>query len=278
VAVPRRPADLVDDLRRLGVAPGDVVMPHVSLRRLGPVEGGAAGVVEAIDAAVGAEGSVLVNTGVCDDWAWVNDRPEADRPDLLADAEPFDFLRTPSDPDNGVFAEVFRTTPGTVPSDHPEGRFAARGRRAFELVDDVPWHDYYGAGSPLERLEAMGGKVLRLGADLGTVTLYHLAEFRAPVPDKRRARRHRLVLGPDGPSVRVVETVDDCDGIVAWPGEDYFVDILEAYLATGRAAVGRVGDARAELLDAADAVAFAEAWMVEHLTPYASPPGGRRLR
>jgi aminoglycoside N3'-acetyltransferase len=257
------------DLRRLGVAPGDVVMPHVSLRRLGPVDGGAAGLVAAVDAAVGAAGTVLVNTGVCDDWSWVHERPEAERPGLLADAEPFDALRTPSDPDNGVFAEVFRTTLGTVVSDHPEGRFAARGARAFDLVADVPWHDYYGADSPLERLEAMGGKVLRIGADLGTVTLFHLAEFRAAVPRKRRARRHRLVQGPDGPVVRLVETVDDSDGIVAWPGEDYFVDVLEAYLATGRAVVGPVGEARAELLDAADAVAFAEAWMVEHLTPYA---------
>jgi aminoglycoside N3'-acetyltransferase len=265
----RTSADLVADLRRLGVVPGDVVMPHVSLRRLGPVVDGAAGLVAALDAAVGPTGTLLVNTGVCDDWSWVNDRPETDRPALLADAEPFDAGRTPSDPDNGVFAEVFRTTLGTVVSDHPEGRFAARGARAFDLVRDVPWHDYYGADSPLERLESMGGKVLRLGADLGTVTLFHLAEFRAAVPNKRRTRRHRLVRGPDGPVVRLVETVDDSVGIVAWPGEDYFVDVLETYLATGRATVGTVGDARAELLDAHDAVAFAQAWMEEHLTPYA---------
>ena len=261
----RPPEALRDDLRRLGVAPGDTVMVHASLRRLGPVVGGAAGVVAALDAAVGPEGTVLVNTGVCDDWSWVNARPEEEREALLADAEPFDALVTPSDPDNGVLVEVFRTTPGTVVSDHPEGRFAARGRRAFDLLADVPWHDYYGDGSPLDRLASTGGRVLRLGADPGTTTLFHLAEFRVPLAGKRRVRRHRRVIATDGPTIRVVETFDDDTGIVDWPGEDYFVDILEAYLATGRAAVGRVGDARAELLDAADAVAFAEAWMVEHL-------------
>jgi aminoglycoside N3'-acetyltransferase len=164
-----------------------------------------------------------------------------------------------------VLAEVFRTTRGTVVSDHPEGRFAARGRRAFDLVRDVAWHDYYGDDSPLDRLVRMGGKVVRLGADPGTVTLFHLAEFRAPLPVKRRVRRHRRVVGPEGPTIRVVETFDDSDGIVDWPGDDYFVDILEAYVATGRATVGQVGGARSEVLDAADAVTFAEAWMVEHL-------------
>ncbi len=221
--------------------------------------------VAALDAAVGAEGTLLMTVGASDDWSWVNERPEAERAALLADAEPFDFLRTPSDPSVGVLAEVFRTTRGTVASDHPEGRFAARGRRAFALVTDVPWHDYYGTDSPLDRLVAMGGKVLRLGADPDTVTLFHLAEFLADLPAKRRVRRHRLVPGPDGPTVRVVETFDDDDGIVEWPGGDYFVDILEAYRATGRATVGTVGDARSELLDAADAVVFAERWMVDHL-------------
>jgi aminoglycoside N3'-acetyltransferase len=266
VADARTPEDLRDDLRRLGLEPGDTVMVHASLRALGPVVGRAAGVVAALDGAVGPDGTLLMTVGACDDWSWVNEHPEAERATLLADAEPFDLLRTPAEPDVGVLAEVFRTTRGTVASDHPEGRFAARGRRAFDLVDDVPWHDYYGAGSPLERLEAMGGKVLRLGADPDTVTLFHLAEFRAPLPTKRRVRRHRRVTGPEGPTIRVVETFDDSDGVVDWPGEDYFVDILEAYLATGRATVGTVGDARSEVFDAADAVAFAEAWIVEHLT------------
>ena len=58
---------------------------------------------------------------------------------------------------------------------------------------DVPWDDYYGAGSPLERFVAAGGRVLRLGADDDTVTLIHYAEYLAPIADKRRVRRHRLV-------------------------------------------------------------------------------------
>ena len=240
-------------------------MVHASLRAIGPVERGAAGVIDALEAAVGAEGTLLMLLGARDDWAWVNERPEPERERLLRDAVPFDFLTTPADPDVGVLAEVFRQLPGTVVSDHPEGRFAARGAAAADLVEDVPWHDYYGPASPLERLVHTGGKVLRLGANLDTLTVLHYAEYLAPVRGKRRVRRHRLVTGPEGPEVRVIECLDDEHGIVDHPGEDYFAVILREYLAAGRASRGLVGRAGSELIDAADVVDFGVAWMTEHL-------------
>ncbi len=263
---------IVADLRRLGVVPGTVVMVHTSLRAIGPVDGGAATVIAALDDVVGAGGTVLVNIGVRDDWGWVNDLAEHDRVGSLSDAEPFDLLTTPAEPDNGVLAEVFRTTPGTLVSDHPEGRFAARGSRAADLVRDVPWDHYYGPGSPLERLVEFGGCVLRLGADQDTVTLAHYAEYLAEVPRKRVVRRHRRVASPGGPVIRVVECLDDSDGIAAWPGGpdggDYFPAMLQAYLAAGRACTGTVGGAHSELFDAADFVRFAADWMTRELVPF----------
>ncbi len=267
-------AQLVAHLRRLGVAEGDVVMVHASLRAIGPVQGGADGVLDALEATIGPDGTLLMNLGARDDWGWVNDLPEADREAALRDAEPFDRLTTPADPDVGVLAEVFRTRPGTEVSDHPEGRFGACGRLAHQLVDDVAWDDYYGQGSPLERLVDAGGQVLRLGADPDTVTLLHYAEYLAPLPSKRRVRRHRMVTGAAGHDLRVVDTLDDSNGIVDHPGEDYFAVILRRYLETGRASVGVVGRARSELIDAADIVEFAVAWMVEHLAQDGGPPGG----
>ena len=252
---------LVADLRRLGVRAGGVVMVHASLRAVGPVEGGASGVVRALDAAVGEAGTLLMTIGARDAWSWVNERAESERAALLADAEPFDCLSTPADESVGVLAEVFRTTPGTRVSDHPEGRFGARGRLAAALTSDVPWDDYLGPGSPLERLVDARGSVLRLGADTNTVTLIHYAEYLADVPHGRRVRRHRRVLGPRGPELRTVECLDDNHGIVAWPGEDYFSVILRDYLATHDAGHGRVGGAASELIDARSLVTFAAAWM-----------------
>lgn len=256
---------LATDLRTLGVAPGDTVMVHASLKAIGPVDGGAAGIVRALDEVVGPNGTLLMVLGAEDDWGWVNERPEEDRPALLADAEPFDCLVTPAQEDVGMLAEVFRRTPGTRVSDHPEGRFGARGHRAAAFVADVPWDDYYGPGSPLERLVEADGKVLRLGADTNTVTLIHYAEHLADLPAKRRVRRHRRVAAPGGPIVRTIECLDDSDGIVEWTGEDYFSLILRDYLDSRPVARGFVGGARSELVPARDLVSFAAAWMSRHL-------------
>lgn len=261
------PAQLCDEMRRLGVTPGEVLMVHASLRRIGPVEGDAAGLIAAIDAAVGDDGTWLMVLGARDDWSWVNEHSEEAREALLADAEPFDARTTPAQEDVGLLAELFRTTPGTVVSDHPEGRFGARGRRAAELMAAQPWHDYYGPGSPLEHVVEAGGAVLRLGADTNTVTLLHYAEYLAHVPDKHRVRRHRRVAGPNGPEVRVVECLDDSLGIVDWTGEDYFSLILADYMTSRDVARGTVGGATSERLDARDLVDFAARWMTTHLAP-----------
>jgi aminoglycoside N3'-acetyltransferase len=101
---------LCADLRRLGVGSADVVMVHASMRAIGEVEGRAQGVVSALDQAVGPDGTVLMNLGARDDSAWVSDHPENERAALLADSEPFDYLQTPADPDNGVLAR-------SIPSD-----------------------------------------------------------------------------------------------------------------------------------------------------------------
>lgn len=259
---------LAADLRALGVRPADALMLHAALRKVGPVDGGAMGVIEAVHTVLGPEGTILMILGAVDDHDWVNRLPEGDRSALLADAEPFDHLRTRALPDVGVLAEVLRTMPGTVVNDHPEGRFAARGRLAGDLLAEGPWDDYYGPGSPLDRFVAAGGRVLRLGADPDTVTVLHYAEYLAQVPDKLRVRRYRKVLGPQGPRIVVVECLDDEDGIVPddrQPTTDYFAVILREYLATGRAARGRVGEAESELLEAADIVDFGSKWMSRHL-------------
>jgi aminoglycoside N3'-acetyltransferase len=256
---------LITDLQRLGVATGDLLMVHASLRAIGPVDGGADGVLDALEGAVGPNGTLFMNLSARDDWGWVNERPESDRAELLRDTEPFDFRSTPADPDVGVLAEVFRTRARTKVSDHPEGRFGASGPLASRLLDDVPWDDYYGPDSPLHRFVDAGGRVLRLQASLDTLTVLHYAEYLAALPEKRRVRRHRLVKGRDHPAVRVVECLDDAEGIVDYPDEDYFAVILREYLAAGRAAKGVVGAAASELIDAADVVEFGVAWMAEHL-------------
>lgn len=236
--------EVTDALRALGLGAGEIVMIHASLRRVGPVEGGAVGVIAALRAAVGPGGTLLAVLGA-----------DAD--------EPFDTLRTPVDvEDMGVFAEVFRTYAGVSVNDHVAARYAAQGPAADWLLEPTPLNDYHGPGSVLERLVQGGGKVLRLGADPDTVTLTHYAEYLAEVPDKVRVRR-RYVRADVGEVW--VEGLDDDDGIATWAQGDYFPQVFLDYRATGAVRVGPIGGCRAELFEAAPFVAFAVDWLERNL-------------
>lgn len=239
-----RVADLAGQLRALGVTVGDVLMIHASMRRVGPVECGALGLIDALREAVGLPGTLLMV--------------------LSADeSEPFDALRSPVDiEDMGVLAEVFRTYPGVSVNDHPADRFAAIGPEAGHLLEPTPLHDYHGAGSVLERLTALGGKVLRLGANPDTVTLTHYAEYLADVPDKVRVRR-RYVRADIGEVW--IESLDDSDGIATWDQGDYFPQVFLDYRASSAVRVGPVGRCEAELFDARSFVQFSVDWLNRHL-------------
>jgi len=258
--------EAAEQLGQLGITPGDRVMVHASLRAIGPVERGGEGLIEALDQAVGPLGTLVMVLGARDDWAWVNEKAEHERAALLRDAPPFDAGNTPAHPDIGVLAELFRRYPGTCVSDHPEGRIAARGHNAAEILADQPWHDYYGPGSPLERLVRHNGKILRLGADLDTATILHYAEYLVPLPAKRRVCRHRMIATADGPRIVKIACLDDENGIVQRDGEDYFATILRSFIEGRNTTIGVVGNASSELIDAADLVDYAVNWMVDNLS------------
>jgi aminoglycoside N3'-acetyltransferase len=245
------PLTLTEQLRVLGIRAGRTVMVHVSMRKVGVVEGGASGLLNALRESLSPAGNLLMVLGAADDT-------------------PFDALHSKVDiEDMGVLAEVFRTFSGVLVTDHAAARFAALGPAAAQLLHPTPLHDYHGPGSVLERLVACDGWVLSLGAHRDRITLTHYAEYLADVPSKRRVRRRylRADIGEQW-----IESLDDDHGIVTWPEGDYFPQIFVDYCAAGRARIGPVGDCTAELFSAQDFVAYAVRWMQQNLGAAASVP------
>ena len=232
-------AGISEQLQELGVRPGDIVMVHASLRRVGPVEGGADAVLDGLLDSLGPGGTLLMVLGADDE-------------------KPFDALASEADEDMGVLAEVFRQRAGTRVNDHADARYGAWGPDAAELLEPVPHHDYHGPGSVLSRFAGARARVLRLGADLDTLTLTHWAEYLAKVPNKRRVRR-RYMRADSGECW--IEGLDDSDGIANWRGGDYFPQILVDFLAAGHARSGPVGNCTAELFETATFVEFAVEWL-----------------
>ena len=146
-------------LHDLGVASGDVLLVHSSLRSFGYVQGGADAVIDALLEAVGAAGTVVVPTlsfSILKSWP------------LL-----FSVKRTPSA--TGLITETMRQRRHARRSRHPVSSAAAIGAQAAYVTAghrDTPC----GPDSPYYRVYELGGKIVFFGAPLGSNSVFHCAE------------------------------------------------------------------------------------------------------
>ena len=156
-------AEVVAQLHRLGVKRGGVLLVHTSFRAVRPIEGGPPGLIDALRAALGPDGTLVMPS-----WTELDD-------------EPFDALTTPSARDLGVVAQTFWRMPGVLRSEHFHA-FAAAGPLAAVInADALPLPPHIPA-SPVGRVHDLDGQVLLLGVGHDANTTLHLAELIANVP------------------------------------------------------------------------------------------------
>lgn len=157
--------DLVHDLQNVGIRQGDTLFVHSALSKIGDVEEGAKTVIAALRAAVGPTGNIVMPAYLsADDYVAALDRGE------VLD------LRTARSA-TGKITEEFRSAPDVLRSSHPFSSCVAAGPDAAYIVgghqnDPRICH----AQSPLARAIELHAKILCLGTDIGTISLYHCAE------------------------------------------------------------------------------------------------------
>ena len=252
---------LAADLAALGLAPGDAVMVHASVSKVGRLLDGPDTIIAALSDAVGPEGTVLAYA----DWeARYEDLVDEDGrvpPEWREHIPPFDPQHSRAIRDNGVLPEFLRTTPGALRSGNPGASLVALGAKAEWFTADHPLDYGYGEGSPLAKLVEAGGKVLMLGNPLDTLTLLHHAEHLAQIPGKRVRRIEVPLATPAGTQWRMIEEFDTGDPIVEGLDEDYFAGIVADFLAGGQGRQGLVGTARSVLVEAKAITAFGVNWL-----------------
>jgi len=259
-SAPHTTASLSDDLRRLGVRPGDVLLVHSSMRSLGFVAGGVHAVIEALLHAIGPDGTLVVpahTSSNCDPAGWRNPPvPEQWWPVIREQSPGFDPDRTPSEW-MGIIAQTVRTWPGAVRSGHPRLSFAALGARAEEITGGHPYDDGLGERSPLGAVYRLDGKVLLLGCGYDSNTSLHLAEWRQTAPP--RGPHGSSVRRPDGSSewLTWIDVIED---------EGDFETLGADFEAGPGAVTGPVGKATARLMSQRAVVDFATEWIASHRT------------
>jgi len=179
---------LLQQLDHLGVRTGSVLLVHSAFSRVGPIEGGPSGLIEALEATLGA-GGTLVMPSMTDD-----------------DDHPFDPLTTPCR-GLGVVPGTFWRRPGVSRSSNPHA-FAAKGPAAPFITSAHPVDFPHGPNSPVGRVHELDGVVLLLGVGHDANTTVHLAEFTAGV--RYRLPKHVTVLQDGRPTQVEYGEIDHC--------------------------------------------------------------------
>lgn len=197
--------DLTEGWRAAGLETGMDVIVHASLSSLGPVEGGAATVVDSLRGVLGAAGTLVVPT-----FTWQVADPDPDHvgvPDGRVrerrDAVPT-FTTDLATTSMGAVPDAVRALSGSVRSAHPQASVSAIGARAAEIVGRQTLSFALGRTSPFGRLHDLGGHILLIGVGHDRNTFLHYAEALTPAP-RLKVRRFPYVV--DGERVWV-ETLD----------------------------------------------------------------------
>lgn len=244
----------------IGIAPGQTLMLHASVKAVGSVMGGPDVILSALLDTLTPKGTLMMYAGWQDIPDFVQELPPEIGKIYREEHPVFDPAISRAMREHGILAEFLRTWPGTQRSLNPEASMIANGPQAVWLTRDHPMNYGYGDGSPLAKLVELKGKVLMLGAPLDSMTLLHCAEFRARLRRKNVVHYQCPILD-DGK--KIWADVEDFD-----TGKEHdaytFEEIAHAYLREKGAGRAKIGNADSFLFDAADLCSFAVVWLEKH--------------
>lgn len=220
--------DLVRDLENLRIDAKGTILVHSSMKSIGPVEGGADTVLNALMDYM-KDGLLLLPTHT---WAEINTR------------NPYFYVdKTPSHV--GILTELFRKRPGVVRSWHPTHSVAAYGKEAAEFVAgeekfDTPCARDSVYGKLLDRK----GVILLIGVDHRRNTFIHGVEEWVDIPG--RLTDHHKQLYTVLPNGTILSTPQRRH--VGAVSEHYWKvdELLEEY---GAVYKGKLGDATVRVCD-----------------------------
>jgi aminoglycoside 3-N-acetyltransferase len=220
-------------MQQMGLRPTDTVLVHTSLRAVGPVEGGADGLIDAFHTYL-SEGLFLIPTHT---WANVN----AGNP--LYDV-------SASEPCIGTLPRIAAFRQDGFRSLHPTHSIWGIGADARSFLEGEENAGSPGAvGFAWDRLADRGAKILLLGVAHNRNTFIHSIDERAKLPDR---------LGDNGIPVTIIDHEGTPLQRTMRPHfcsrtndvSQFYVNFEKPLTELGAQTMGRLGNAEVRIVDA----------------------------
>lgn len=253
--------DIIEQLRLLGIAPGDTLFVHSAMRPMGYVEGGAQSVVRALLDAVGSEGTLIMPS-----FCFRHEREDPPVIDLKTDVS-----------EMGRISERLRTWEGARQSVAYRHSVCAVGRYADEITRVDPALSVFDMRSSFGKMLGYDAKVLLLGVTYVNSTAHHFAEYILKVPDREAVYIPALLRDADGELKRI--TVCDYRP-KSNPNNEYYAyphDFNRIGLELekrGLVKIGRVGNAIARLYSMRELIHYCLDHYAVEYNLFAEGPGG----
>lgn|GEM_PF-404606 len=228
--------EIVQDLTKMGIEKGDVLLVHSSLRSIGYVPGGAETMIDALLKSVREEGTVVVPTIT----GQIFDSPKYP-PSFSKDKPCW----------TGIVSETFRKRKNAYRSRHPTHSVAAIGKNARRITEghenaETPC----GNGTPYLKVSEFNGKILFIGTTLKANTTFHSAEELAKLYYHIQPEPSICKIGMDG------EQIERKCFLHAYGTPRAFEEKERELLEHKIARIGYIGRARSILVDARKMIEF----------------------
>jgi aminoglycoside 3-N-acetyltransferase len=250
---------LKDDFIKLGVKPGNLIIMHSSLSKIGWTIGGPVSVIKAMLEVLTPEGTLVMPAHTGDNSEpsyWEHPPVPEDWWELIRNEMPaYEPEITPTR-GIGIIAEIFRKWPNIYRSDHPVISFAAWGKHAKFITQGHKIGIDLGEGSPIAKIYDLKGQILLLGVTHESNTSLHLAEYRSNFNGKKYQKTGSAMI-KDGKREWVEWEELDIDS-------DDFEKIGEDYEKENHFLIGKIGLAEARLISQPEIIDYAVGWLTKN--------------
>jgi aminoglycoside 3-N-acetyltransferase len=173
-------SECVTRFSEAGIAAGDTIVVHGSLKAVGWISGGANTIIDALLQVIGPQGTLIVPAQYTENLdPGLLDQPiDPSLAKVLRQSQPPFRGKATHFPSMGALTTAVQLDERSKISDHPTCAVVALGKHAKWITADHPLSPAFGWGSPYAKAAELNAKVVLIGVDYSVLSALHTVQVQ----------------------------------------------------------------------------------------------------